>query len=164
MGSQHIALNLSGTYCHKTGTRPPSCQLLENRLFMMTGIWIFTVTWNLNLIKLWEFFILVLNYYLVPLPRLVRQLRNTVQEDSDNCFTFKILFQALNRARLKKSNYYLNGHWTQKEPTKHCKISAIFIYLLGAKIADRGVTDLSPIPDPFLCPTTVFKAYCCSSM
>ena len=27
-----LALNLSGTHCHKTVTRPPSCQLLENRL------------------------------------------------------------------------------------------------------------------------------------
>ena len=27
------ALNLSGTYCHKTSKRPPSCQLLDNRLF-----------------------------------------------------------------------------------------------------------------------------------
>ena len=27
-----LALYLCGTYSHKTGTRPPSCQLLENRL------------------------------------------------------------------------------------------------------------------------------------
>ena len=30
-----LAKCLSGTYCHKTGTRPPSCQLLENRLYML---------------------------------------------------------------------------------------------------------------------------------
>ena len=29
-----LALYLSGTYCHKAGTRPPSCQLLDNRLYM----------------------------------------------------------------------------------------------------------------------------------
>ena len=29
-----LALYLSGTYRHKTGTRPPSCQLLDNRLLM----------------------------------------------------------------------------------------------------------------------------------
>ena len=29
-----LAKCLSGTYCHKTGTRPPSCQLLENRLYV----------------------------------------------------------------------------------------------------------------------------------
>ena len=28
------ALYLSGTYCHKTSTRPPSCQLHENRLYI----------------------------------------------------------------------------------------------------------------------------------
>ena len=29
-----LALYLIGTYCHKTGTRPPSWQLLENQLSM----------------------------------------------------------------------------------------------------------------------------------
>ena len=29
------ALYLSGTYCHKTSTRPPSCQLLDNRLYIL---------------------------------------------------------------------------------------------------------------------------------
>ena len=28
------ALYLSGTYCHKTGIRPPTCQLLDYRLYM----------------------------------------------------------------------------------------------------------------------------------
>ena len=30
-----LAFYLSGTNCHKTCTRPPSCQLLENRLYIL---------------------------------------------------------------------------------------------------------------------------------
>ena len=30
------ALYLSGTYCHKTGTRPPSCKHVDNRLYIYT--------------------------------------------------------------------------------------------------------------------------------
>ena len=32
-----LALHLSGTYCHTTGTRPPRCQLLENRLYIRSS-------------------------------------------------------------------------------------------------------------------------------
>ena len=34
-----LALNHSGTYSHKTGTRPPTCKLLENRLYISTDVW-----------------------------------------------------------------------------------------------------------------------------
>ena len=30
-----LALYLSGTYCRKTSTRPPSCQLLDNWLYIL---------------------------------------------------------------------------------------------------------------------------------
>ena len=32
-----LALYLNGTYRHKTGTRPPSCLLLENQLYILSG-------------------------------------------------------------------------------------------------------------------------------
>ena len=38
------ALYLSGTYCHKTGTRPPSCKHLDNRLCMSCQNGYFTYT------------------------------------------------------------------------------------------------------------------------
>ena len=34
VNKRDLAVYLGGTYCHKNGTRPPCCQLLENRLFM----------------------------------------------------------------------------------------------------------------------------------
>ena len=42
-----LALYLSGTYCHKTNTRPPSCQLLENLpCVLLTGSTITLLTFT----------------------------------------------------------------------------------------------------------------------
>ena len=42
------ALYLSGTYCHKTGILPPSCQLLDNPLYILVLSWNSSLSFSLS--------------------------------------------------------------------------------------------------------------------